>query len=281
MMLLPFYIDELIKTALAEDINYIDITTDLLIDGDAASRAFFLSKADGVLAGLDAACRVMELLDGNVETKKHFKDGDKIKKGDIIAEFYGKTAALLKAERTSLNILQHMSGIATYTAKCAEQIAGTGARIADTRKTLPGLRALQKYAVLCGGGFNHRYNLSDAALIKNNHIDAYGSLTKAVEALRSKIGHMANIEAEVRDFAELNQALDAGVKIILLDNMSLDAMKEAVGLTNGRALLEASGNITLKNIREVALTGVDIISIGALTHDAEAFDVSLRFKKPS
>ncbi|MCL1823530.1 MAG: carboxylating nicotinate-nucleotide diphosphorylase [Oscillospiraceae bacterium] len=278
MKLLQFQIDEIIKTALNEDMNYIDITTDLLIDENSVSRAFFLSKADGVLAGLDIACRVTELLDNAVEIKKHFKDGDIIKNGDIIAEFGGKTATLLKAERTSLNILQHMSGIASYTAKCVAETSGTNARIADTRKTLPGLRALQKYAVVCGGGFNHRYNLSDAALVKNNHIDAYGSITEVVKILRSKIGHMANIEVEVRDFAELREAFEAGVKFIMLDNMSLSDMAEAVKITDGRALLEASGNITLEKVRAVAETGVDIISMGALTHDVTAFDLSLRFK---
>ncbi|MDR2531882.1 MAG: carboxylating nicotinate-nucleotide diphosphorylase [Oscillospiraceae bacterium] len=278
MNLPAFYIDDLIKTALAEDISYIDLTTDLLISEDSISRAFFLSKADGVLAGLDAACRVMELTDREVKVTKHFRDGARIKPGDIIAEFSGKTAALLKAERTSLNLLQHMSGIATCTAECAEKIADTKARITDTRKTLPGLRSLQKYAVLCGGGFNHRYNLSDAALIKNNHIDACGSITEAVKILRSRLGHMANIEVEVRNFAELNQALEAGVKIILLDNMNVSDMAEAVKISSGRAILEASGNITLGNIRETALTGVDIISMGALTHCVKALDISLRFK---
>jgi len=278
MNLPQFYIDDLIKTALKEDINYIDLTTDLLIDENSVSDAFFLSKADGVLAGLDVACRVFELMDYEVGIIKHFKDGDKLKAGDKIAELRGKTTALLKAERTALNLLQHMSGIATYTAKCVEAINGTNAKITDTRKTLPGLRALQKYAVTCGGGFNHRFNLSDAALIKNNHIDAYGGIPEAVKALRAKLGHMANIEVEVRDFAELNEALDAGVEIILLDNMNISDMTEAVRTTAGRALLEASGNITLENVREVALTGVDIISMGSLTHCVTAFDVSLRFK---
>jgi len=283
MNLPQFYIDDLIKTALKEDINYIDLTTDLLIPEGAVSDAFFLSKADGVLAGLDVACRVFELMDCEVGIIKHFRDGDRLKSGDKIAELRGKTTALLKAERTALNLLQHMSGIATHTAKCVKAISDTNAKITDTRKTLPGLRALQKYAVLCGGGFNHRFNLSDAALIKNNHIDAYGNITEAVKALRAKLGHMANIEVEVRDFAELNEALDAGVKIILLDNMSLADMTAAVGaITNrppdSRPILEASGNITLENVRETALTGVDIISMGSLTHCVTAFDVSLRFK---
>ncbi|MCL2077913.1 MAG: carboxylating nicotinate-nucleotide diphosphorylase [Oscillospiraceae bacterium] len=277
MNLPQFYIDDIIKTALKEDINYIDITTDLLIAENSVSNAFFLSKAEGILAGLDIACRVMELSDRSVQIKKHFRDGERIKKDDIIAEFYGNTASLLKAERTALNFLRHASGIATYTGRCVEEIKDTGARITDTRKTLPGLRALQKYSVVCGGGFNHRFNLSDAAMLKNNHIDACGGITKAVEILRSKIGHTATIEAEVRNFEELNEALEAGLKIIMLDNMSTDDMKKAVKITSSRALLEASGNITLENLRQVALTGVDIISIGALTYGAGEFDASLRF----
>jgi nicotinate-nucleotide pyrophosphorylase (carboxylating) len=278
MNLLQLKTDEIIKAALAEDISYIDLTTDLLIAPESLSDAFFLSKCDGVLAGLDVACRVFELLDGGVKIKKHFTDGGRIKSGDIIAEFRGKTAALLKGERAALNLLGHMSGIATYTAKCVDAVAGTGARVTDTRKTLPGLRLLQKYAVTCGGGFNHRYNLSDAAMLKNNHIDAYGGITAAVEALRGRIGHTASIEVEVRDFAELNEALEAGVRIILLDNMSLADMRKAVKITAGRATLEASGKITLENVREVALTGVDVISMGALTHDVRALDVSMRIK---
>jgi len=278
MNLLQLKTDEIIKAALAEDISYIDLTTDLLIAPESLSDAFFFSKCDGVLAGLDVACRVFELLDGGAEIKKHFKDGGRLKKGDIIAEFSGKTAALLKGERVALNLLGHMSGIATYTAKCVDAVAGTNTKITDTRKTLPGLRLLQKYAVTCGGGFNHRYNLSDAAMLKNNHIDAYGGITAAVEALRGRIGHTAGIEVEVRDFAELNEALEAGVKIILLDNMSLADMREAVKITAGRATLEASGKITLENVREVALTGVDVISMGALTHDVRALDISMRIK---
>jgi len=291
MNLPQFYVDDLIKTALAEDISYLDLTTDLLIAPDSVSDAFFLAKAEGVLAGLDIACRVFELTDGEVGIIKHFKDGGRVKNGEVLAELRGKTAALLKSERVALNLLQHTSGIATYTAKCVDAIAGTNAKITDTRKTLPGLRALQKYAVLCGGGFNHRFNLSDCALLKNNHIDAYGGIANAVAALRAKLGHTANIEVEVRNFAELNEALDAGVKIILLDNMNTFDMREAVRIRDEyvgvdvsvrpcrEIYLEASGNITLENVREVAQTGVDVISMGALTHCVQAFDVSLRFKR--
>ncbi len=278
MKLLQFYVDDIIKTALTEDINYIDSTTDLLIDENDRSDAYFIAKASGIVAGLDVALRVFELLDDTVEIKRHFKDGDKVEKGDIIAEFSGKTAALLKGERTALNLLQHMSGIASYTGKCVAATEGTNASICDTRKTLPGLRALQKYSVVMGGGRNHRYNLSDAAMLKDNHIDAYGGITNAVNALRAKAGHMLKIEVETRNFDELNEALACGADVIMLDNMSCEDMKRAVEITAGRAKLEASGNVTLDNIREVALTGVDIISLGALTHSVSAFDISMKWK---
>lgn len=278
MQLLPFYIDDIIKTALAEDINYLDSTTDLLINENDVSDAYFVSKADGVLAGLDVALRVFSLLDPAVKITRHFCDGDAVKKGDVIADFTGKTAALLKGERTALNLLQHMSGIATYTNRCVKLVEGTNASVCDTRKTLPGLRPLQKYSVLMGGGKNHRYNLSDAAMLKDNHIDAYGGITAAVNALRKKAGHMLKIEVETRSFAELEEALACGADVIMLDNMSCADMKKAVELTNGRAKLEASGNVTLGNIREVAETGVDIISLGALTHSVTAFDISMKWK---
>ena len=278
MKLLQFYVDDIIKTALNEDINYVDSTTDLLIDPSDRSEAYFVAKASGVVAGLDVALRVFTLLDDTVEINRHFKDGDEVKKGDIIAEFKGYTAALLKGERTALNLLQHMSGIASYTNLCVKAVEGTNASICDTRKTLPGLRALQKYSVVMGGGRNHRYNLTDAAMLKDNHIDAYGGITNAVKALRSKAGHMLKIEVETRSFEELNEALSVGADVIMLDNMSCEDMKKAVEITGGRAKLEASGNVTLDNIRAVAETGVDIISLGALTHSVTAFDISMKWK---
>lgn len=279
MILLPFYVDDIIKTALNEDINYIDSTADLLIPEDSVSSAYFQAKASGVVAGLEIALRVFTILDPDMKIECHFKDGDEVKNGDIIAEFTGHTRLMLKAERTSLNILQHMSGIATYTNKCVKLVEGTNASIADTRKTLPGLRALQKYAVTAGGGRNHRYNLTDAAMLKDNHIDAYGGITAAVNALRKKAGHMLQIEVETRNLAEVQEAVDCGVNVIMLDNMDCPTMAEAVKLVNGRAKLEASGNITLDNIAEVAKTGIDIISLGALTHSVQAFDISMKWKK--
>ena len=278
MILLPFYVDDIIKTALTEDINYIDSTADLLIPEDSISSAYFMSKADGVLCGLEVALRVFTILDPEMKIECHFKDGDKVKYGDIIAEFSGHTRLMLKAERTSLNILQHMSGISTYTNMCVELVKGTNASIADTRKTLPGLRPLQKYAVTVGGGRNHRDNLTDAAMLKDNHIDAGGGIANAVSKLKSKLGHMTKVELEVRNLDELNQALEAGVDVIMLDYMSPELMKQAVDITAGKALLEASGGITDETLREIADTGVDIISMGALTHSVKAFDISLKIK---
>lgn len=276
--MMQFYIDDIIKTALLEDINYIDMAADNLLPDGHVSKAVFLAKADGVLCGIDVALRVFELL-GDFKSEKHMNDGDKLKKGNIIAEIEGPTKLLLKGERTSLNLIQHMSGIATMTNEAAELIKGTSATVTDTRKTLPGLRALQKYAVTCGGGKNHRFNLSDAAMLKDNHIDACGSITEAVRILRSKIGHTVKIEVETRNLAEVEEALSTGCEIIMLDNMDCETMKKAVEMTNGRALLEASGNITAETIRPVAETGVDIISIGALTHSVKAFDISLKISK--
>ncbi len=279
MTLLPFYVDDIIKTALSEDINYIDSTTDLLIDEQSRSDAYFMAKADGVVCGIEIAKRVFEMLDNEVHFQILGHDGEKVQNGDIIANISGKTRAMLKAERTALNILQHMSGIATYTNKCVELVKGTNASITDTRKTLPGLRALQKYAVTVGGGRNHRFNLTDAAMLKDNHIDAYGGITAAVTELRKKAGHMLQIEVETRNLDEVREALAVGVNVIMLDNMSADTMREACSIIAGKAKTEASGNVTLENIREVAETGVDIISLGALTHSVRAFDISMKWKK--
>ena len=279
-MILPqFYIDDLIKNAITEDINYIDVATDYLLYEGAVSQAFFVAKADGVLCGAEIAMRVFELLDDQFSYTLYKKDGDVVKNGDLIAEFKGRTVKLLKGERTALNLIQHMSGIATLTNECVKQTEGTRATIADTRKTLPGLRSLQKYAVTCGGGRNHRYNLSDCAMLKDNHIDAKGGITAAVMALREKIGHTVKIEVETRTLAEVEEAVSVGADIIMLDNMDNETMKQAVEIVSGKALLEASGNLTKERIRSVAELGVDILSIGALTHSVTAFDISMKIKK--
>ncbi len=278
MKLNQFYVDNLIKEAISEDINYIDVSADYLIPENQRNDSYFVAKADGVLCGLDIAMRVFTLLDDTFTYTVHKNDGDEVKTGDLIVEFNGKTACLLKGERTALNIIQHMSGIATATNKAVKLCEGTNASVTDTRKTLPGLRALQKYAVVCGGGKNHRYNLSDGAMLKDNHIDAGGGITNAVAILRSKLGHMVKIEVETRNFDEVKEAVEAGADIIMLDNMTNAQMEECVKYIDGRAKTEASGNITLDNIAEVAKTGVDIISLGALTHSVKAFDISMKMK---
>lgn len=278
MTLNKFYVDEIIKKALEEDINYIDVSADMLIPAEQRNDSYFVAKDEGILCGLDIAMRVFTLLDDTFTFSALKKDGDKIQKGDIIAEFNGKTRELLKGERTALNIIQHMSGIATATAKAVELCKDTNASVADTRKTLPGLRALQKYAVVCGGGRNHRFNLSDGAMLKDNHIDACGGIIPATQMLRSKLGHMVKIEVETRDFDEVRQAVQAGADVIMLDNMNCEQMAQAVKIIDGKATSEASGNITLENIATVAKTGVDIISLGALTHSVKAFDISMKMK---
>ena len=278
MKLNQFYVDNLIKEAISEDINYIDVSADYLIPENQRNDSYFVAKADGVLCGLPIAMRVFTLLDDTFTYTVHKNDGEEVKAGDLIVEFNGKTACLLKGERTALNIIQHMSGIATATHKAVKLCEGTNASVTDTRKTLPGLRALQKYAVVCGGGKNHRYNLSDGAMLKDNHIDAGGGITNAVNILRSKLGHMVKIEVETRNFDEVKEAVSAGADIIMLDNMTNEQMKECVEYIDGRAKTEASGNITLDNIADVAKTGVDIISLGALTHSVKAFDISMKMR---
>ena len=279
MKLMQFQIDDIIKTALNEDINYIDVTTDHLVDDSKVSTAKYVAKDTGILCGIDIALRVFTLLDDSASFEVFIKDGQQVNKGDIIARITCHTRALLKGERTALNLIQHLSGIATETNRCVKLVEGTKASVADTRKTLPGLRALQKYAVTVGGGKNHRYNLSDCAMLKDTHLYAYGSMTGAVNALREKMGHTVKIEVEVANLDELREALDLGVEIIMLDNMSCEDMAKAVELTAGRAKLEASGNVTHDTIRAIAETGVDIISMGALTHSVKAFDISMKIDK--
>ena len=278
MILNKIYVDNLIKTALLEDINYCDVTTDYLIPAEQMGKGKLVAKAEGILCGVEVAARVFELIDSDIKIEILIKDGESVKYGDEIMRLEGRTASLLKGERTALNLIQHMSGIATAANQATTLVEGTNASIADTRKTLPGMRPLQKYAVMTGGAKNHRYNLSDAAMLKDNHIDAAGGITAAVTALRKKIGHMTKIEVETRNLDELKEALAVGADIIMLDNMSPELMKEAVEITDGRAVLEASGGITNETLRAVAESGVDIISIGALTHSVKAFDISMYIK---
>lgn len=278
MNLTKKYINSLIETALTEDINYIDVTTDYLIDLNSQSTALLVSKDEGILSGLDIALQVFQYLDKNIKYETYFKDGQQIKNKDLIAKISGPTTALLKGERTALNILQHTSGISTKTSKFVKIAKPYGVTITDTRKTLPGLRPLQKYAVKIGGAKNHRFNLSDAAMIKDNHISAYGSISNAISALRTQIGHMTKIEIEVKNLKELKQAIEAKADIIMLDNMDTDTIKKAVDINNNQTILEASGNITLDNIEQIAKTGVNIISLGCLTHSNKAFDISIIFE---
>lgn len=277
--MIPFYTDNIIKNALLEDINYIDVSSDYLLSDEQISTGRFVAKADGILCGLEEGLRVFELLDARITFERFKKDGDALKKGDLIATVTGPVKSLLGGERTALNLMQHLSGIATMTRECVEIVDGTRAMITDTRKTLPGLRALQKYAVVCGGGKNHRFNLSDAAMLKDNHIDAAGGITPAITKLREHLGHMVKIEVETRNLDEVAEALAAKADVIMLDNMDCATMAKAVEMNGGQALLEASGGITQANLRAVAETGVDIISLGALTHSVTAFDISMKIDK--
>jgi nicotinate-nucleotide pyrophosphorylase (carboxylating) len=269
--------DNIINMSLAEDAPFGDITTNGTVPADTRVTGKFIAKDTGILCGIDIAQRTFEIIGGEFEMTKHFSDGEKIKKGDIIAEISGNARTILTGERTALNLMQRASGIATATAEAVKAVEGTNAHIADTRKTMPGLRLLDKYAVRVGGGVNHRFNLSDGILIKDNHIAAAGNITKAVQAARKSCPHTLKIEVEVETFEQLNEALEAKADIIMLDNMSNDNMTKAVKIINGRALIEASGNMGDKDLAAVAKTGVDLISIGALTHSAKALDISLKF----
>jgi nicotinate-nucleotide pyrophosphorylase (carboxylating) len=270
--------EPIVRAALLEDIGAGDITTTLCIPADATATATLLAKSPGVIAGLDIAALAFWLLDPDVQWHPRLNDGAQIgNKPTPIAVVSGKARALLTAERVALNFLQRMSGVATITQRYVQQIAGTGARIADTRKTTPGLRALEKYAVRVGGGFNHRLGLYDTILIKDNHIRAAGSIARAVAAAKAQAPHTVKIEVEASSLAQVDQAVTAGADIILLDNMDLTTMRQAVQAIGNRAITEASGGLTEDRLAAVAATGVQILSVGALTHSAPAMDISLDF----
>ena len=271
-------IDKIVLNALEEDMPYGDVTTDNLIPEDDVTEAKFIAKAEGVIAGMPVAARVFELIDNRISVEIFKNDGDKVEKGDIIAILRGPTAGILKGERTALNLMQRLSGIATRTNVFTELVKDYDVSVADTRKTTPGLRYLEKYAVRCGGGRNHRYSLSDAVMLKDNHIAAGGGILSAVAKVRANIPHTVKIEVEVEDMEMVRQAVESGADIIMLDNMNEAAMAEAVKYIDGRALVEASGDVTEERIRAIAETGVDIISIGRITHSVKALDISLRFK---
>lgn len=271
-------LDALLLAALKEDVGTGDITTNSCIPAENRSEAYYRIKEDGVLCGLSVAERVFALIDPAIVVTPMAKDGDRVKKGDIVATVSGPSRGILTGERVGLNLMQRMSGVSTMTAKAVSQVAGTTAAIVDTRKSTPGLRVLEKYAVRVGGGKNHRFNLADGVLIKDNHIAAAGGIKEAIEAARNAAPHTMRIEIETEDLEEVRQALSAGADIIMLDNMDVSAMRDAVALISGRALVEASGNMGDRDLSEVAKTGVDLISIGALTHSVKSLDISLKFK---
>ena len=277
-MEVPSIVIELIKHALDEDLGHGDITTNLLVPEESESKALFIAKGNFVLAGFPFAREVFALLDSSTFLETFFEEGAKVVKGDVLGEVSGKTRILFAGERVSLNILQRLSGIATLTGQFVDAVRGTKAKILDTRKTTPCQRFMEKYAVKTGGGRNHRFGLYDGILIKDNHIEEVGSVRAAVTLAKAAY-HLARIEVEVENLKELQEAIDAGADIVMLDNMPVGEMRKAVGVAAGKVALEASGNITLDNVKEVAETGVDLISVGALTHSASAADISMKIVK--
>jgi nicotinate-nucleotide pyrophosphorylase (carboxylating) len=269
--------DAAIEAALREDMPAGDITSESVIPAGSRSEAYFLAKEDGVLAGLPVASRVFEKLDPSIIFIERFREGSAFRQADKLARVKGPTIALLKGERTALNFLQRLCGVATATRRYVEAVAGTKARILDTRKTTPGLRGLEKYAVRTAGGTNHRASLSDMVLIKDNHLRRVGSVSEAIRRARAAVRPGIRIEVETANLLQVREALAAGADMIMLDNMTVEMMRQAVALAAGRVPLEASGQVTLDRVRAVAETGVDFISVGALTHSAKAIDISLDF----
>ncbi len=273
-----FYIEDLVENALSEDVGGGDITTRLTVPHDSRSIATLTAKEAGIVAGMDVVHIVFEKVNAKIKCLSFVPDGNYVKVGDTIAAYEGSTRALLVGERVALNFLQHMCGIATVAYRYTKLVEGTKARVIDTRKTTPGLRILEKYAIRVGGAANHRFGLDDGILIKDNHIEAAGGITEAINAARAGAPHTLRIEVEVVDLDGLREAIDAGAEAVMLDNMNCDTMREAVKIADGRVILEASGGITEDNVAEVAATGVDLISSGALTHSVKALDISLNIK---
>lgn len=271
-------IDEIISNALKEDMPEGDVTTDALFNNQR-TKATLIAKGAGAVSGLDVFATVMRHVDDTLDIVFTVNDGSLVEEGKRIGHIHGNTASILKAERTALNLLQRMSGIATMTRRFTDAVKDTGCRIYDTRKTAPNLRILDKRAVKDGGGLNHRFSLSDMVLIKDNHISAAGSITDAVRAARHHVGDSKEIEIEVENVEQFKEALNTAADRIMLDNMDLGTMRTCVGINKGAKFLEASGNMTLERVRAVARTGVDAISVGALTHSVSAFDISLRFEE--
>lgn len=274
----PFLLKELVIRALSEDLGSGDVTTQVTVSSDQRAVGTFIAKEAGVICGLPVVETVFHTLDPTLLLCTWIKDGDRVQPGDVIAEIQGAASPILSGERVALNILQRLSGIATLTRTLVDQVADLPVRVVDTRKTTPGLRFLEKFAVRIGGGHNHRFSLADAVLIKDNHIVAAGGIKAAVEKARDHIPHTMTVEVEVETEEQVREALAARADIIMLDNMRPEQICAMVKLIGGRALVEASGNVTLGNIRNVAETGVNIISVGALTHSAAALDISLKLK---
>ena len=270
-------IDAVIEAALKEDMPRGDITSENIVPRRSVSKAVFLAKQEGVLAGIDVAGRVFRRIDRRIIFKKFFRDGQSFQAGQVLAEVSGHSISILKGERTALNFLQRMSGIATTTKKYVDAVSGTKARILDTRKTTPGLRILEKYAVQTGGGENHRLNLSTMVLIKDNHLRLVDNILDAVRLARKKVGRRIKIEVEVTNFDQARQAVEAGADMIMLDNIRPKTMKDIIGWVQGRIPIEVSGNVSLKNVRRIAALGPDFISIGKLTHSYASLDLSLEF----
>lgn len=275
MVLNNFIIDEHIKNALKEDIGSSDITTDALADENSIIKAEMNTREDGILCGIDIIERVFKILSPDIKVRKFFKDGDKIKKGDTLAVIEGSARAVLTGERTALNYIQRLSGIASETYKFQEAIGNAPARITDTRKTTPGFRLFEKYAVQTGGARLHRFNLSDCAMIKDNHIALAGSIKEAVRKVREKLSHAHKIEVECDTIEQVKEALEAQADIIMLDNMPCSLMRECVKLINGKAVIEASGNVNINNVKETAQTGVNVISTSAVNSKAKPLDIGL------
>jgi nicotinate-nucleotide pyrophosphorylase (carboxylating) len=271
----PIWLERVVRSALEEDLGAGDLTTHAIVACGTRGKAALEARETITLAGLPVFYLVFRLLDADITMRPHFSDGARVSAGERICAIEGSLSAILKGERTALNFVQRMSGIATLTRQYVDQVESLNVKVVDTRKTVPGLRFLDKYAVRMGGGFNHRMGLFDGILIKDNHIAIAGSITKAVSLAREKARHTLKVEVEVEDLAGVEEAVQAGADAILLDNMSPNTIREAVGLCRGRVLTEASGGITLENVREIAETGVGIISVGALTHSAPAVDLSL------
>lgn len=276
--MLPIIVEDAVSRALREDFGDAgDITTNATIAADATNRAVIAARKPGIIAGVDAALTAFRLVDPNTAVSVKNGDGTTVKKGDVILSIEGTARAILSAERVALNFLCHLSGIATATAELVHEAEGTATKIVCTRKTTPGLRAFEKHAVRCGGGHNHRFGLYDAVMIKDNHIVASGGIAKALTAARNAIGHMTKIEIEVDRLDQLEEALNNGADVVLLDNMSTDDLRQAVKINDGRAILEASGNVTAATVRAISATGVDVISSGWITHSAPNLDLGLDF----